>query len=952
MTIRTRTAAAALLTFCAGAQADRVLFVRGADRSGGFLEAGNDAARTEQLADINNTATNNGNHGWGELSALLTAGGFDVVQIAEPLEDGAPGTGPTTGAPIPFETLALHEYDAIVLGSNNATYSEAQVTALENYVRSGGGLLFISDANFGGSWADAPTSDQPILDRFGWTMQQDQGTYILRRSDGDFVAPTHPILAGVDAIDGEGVSPIVVPNPDTSPGVVSTVVVRAKPGQNTRNNDAFPGQGSSRAVTAQDATLAVATADGGRIAGHFDRNTFFNLNGAGTSINRFENATYATNLFTWLTDGPNPALRTTNPVAYQPVTLGFASAETFDELTGTNPFLDRRLQVLFTAPDGRTFDVPGYFDTDGSGATSGDRWRTRFTPDQPGTWSWSVSFRQGAEVAIDLDPLAGTPTDFDGRSGAFAVQPPDPNASGFLKNGKLLYDGTHHLRFTDGTRYVKVGVDSPENWLGYTGFDNTVDGGAGPNTPDGLHAFPTHAADWNPGDPDWDSPDTPAPNDGRAIIGALNYLASTNVNAIYFLPMNIGGDGKDSWPYASTTINPNGSPANDNTRFDTSKLAQWERFFGHAQASGILLHVVLTEAEAPNKNELDDATLGTERKLYYRELIARFAHHNAIKWNISEEYNLNLNLGAATVLGFADYIKAVDPYGTPVTVHNAGSLNNPLGSAWGPFIGADAMDLTSLQQAQRATGWSGVVESFRAATADAGRPIPIMIDEPGSPTRDFNDDFDAYRKQVVWPILMSGGSVECFINNRDQALEDFREFDKIWTEMGHARTFIESLPFWEMTPEDARLAGNDNTADGPDALVKPGEIYAAYLPDANPPGTIALSERGNATLRWFNPRTGQFLPDARTLTSAATPIPLPPSEPDQDWALAIIPGNCPCDFDDDTDAITVGDLLAFLERWFGLDPAADLDADGTIDVLDLLEFLTCWFDASTGATCP
>ena len=34
--------------------AQTVLFIRGADRSGGFLEADDDAERTEQLADINN----------------------------------------------------------------------------------------------------------------------------------------------------------------------------------------------------------------------------------------------------------------------------------------------------------------------------------------------------------------------------------------------------------------------------------------------------------------------------------------------------------------------------------------------------------------------------------------------------------------------------------------------------------------------------------------------------------------------------------------------------------------------------------------------------------------------------------------------------------------------------------------------------------------------------------
>ena len=40
----------------------------------------------------------------------------------------------------------------------------------------------------------------------------------------------------------------------------------------------------------------------------------------------------------------------------------------------------------------------------------------------------------------------------------------------------------------------------------------------------------------------------------------------------------------------------------------------------HAQQRGIFLHLVLNEGEEPNKRELDDGELGTERKLYYREL--------------------------------------------------------------------------------------------------------------------------------------------------------------------------------------------------------------------------------------------------------------------------------------------------------------------------------------------
>lgn len=268
-----------------------VLFVRGADRSGGFLEAGSDAGRTEQLADIFNTSTAGGNHGWAELRTALEAAGFVVEQITEVAENDS---GPSDGIAIPFDQLSLDAYDVIVMGSNNAIYTAPQIDALEAWIRAGGGALFISDANFGSDWADAPDSDQQFLDRFGLVMNQDNGTYVVRRSSDDFTWPDHPILAGVDAFDGEGVSPIVAEN-------TGDVVARAK--NSTRVNTPPFGnqdQGQTRPVTALDGALVVLEPDLGRIAGHFDRNTFFNLNGAGTDINRFDNLVYALNLFTWL----------------------------------------------------------------------------------------------------------------------------------------------------------------------------------------------------------------------------------------------------------------------------------------------------------------------------------------------------------------------------------------------------------------------------------------------------------------------------------------------------------------------------------------------------------------------------------------------------------------------------------------------------------------------------
>lgn len=285
-----------------------ILFVRGATRSGGFLEGTTAESRNEQLADVNNASTAGGNAGWAALAAELRDDGFAVEQIVEP--KGSETGEVIAGRPIRFETMDLSQYAGIVFGSNNARYAKESIDAVENYIRNGGGALFISDANFGSNWRDAADSDQQFLARFGLIVNQDaaSGTTTLSRAAGDFVSPDHPILAGIDAFEGEGVSPLVIPdNPPA--GVTFTRVVAAK-GQ-TRNNDGTnPSnqfQGTLRNANSRDAALVVGNVGAGRIVGYFDRNTFFNANGVGSDINQADNRQLALNLFNWMSDGAPPA---------------------------------------------------------------------------------------------------------------------------------------------------------------------------------------------------------------------------------------------------------------------------------------------------------------------------------------------------------------------------------------------------------------------------------------------------------------------------------------------------------------------------------------------------------------------------------------------------------------------------------------------------------------------
>ncbi len=533
-----------------------------------------------------------------------------------------------------------------------------------------------------------------------------------------------------------------------------------------------------------------------------------------------------------------------------------------------NPFLDYRLQVSFTGPGGKQHNVPGFFDGDGKGGRAGKVWCVLFSPDEAGRWSFQASFRKGSQVAVSLEHDAGEPVGFDGSKGAFSIKPQDRDAAGYLKWGRLEYVGKFYLKFRDGPYWIKGGTDEPEDFLGYVGFTNT---------PKATHRYENHVQDWQVGDPDWDN------GKGKAIIGALNYLSSQHMNNLYFLPMNIGGDGKNVWPYLGP-INPKGSATNDNLHFDLAKLRQWETVFDHAQRRSIFLHLVLNEAEKGNKNELDDTALGVERKLYYREMIARFGHHLALQWNLCEEYNLDLKLPPELIKSYAEYIHAVDPYDHPITVHHAGKLP----TAWNPFLGFQLFPVTSFQWEH-----TEIVEAWRRSSKDAGFPQVIGMDEFFPDTASVTNA-DRHRREYTWPIYLSGGQLEYILADLIKT-DDFRKYEPVWNYTWHARKFLEeNCPFWEMEPMDALLTGaatyqgKNNLVTG-QVFAKPDAVYAIYLPAGGLTATLDLSAaHGKFVQRWYDPRTGKFVGDSKQINGGGTlPLGAPPTEVSEDWVVML-----------------------------------------------------------------
>ncbi len=575
------------------------------------------------------------------------------------------------------------------------------------------------------------------------------------------------------------------------------------------------------------------------------------------------------------------------------VTIAFTGPFT-SESAKTNPFLNYRLNVTFTQKS-KTYVVPGYYCADGNAANSeadtGNKWRVHFSPPTTGTWKYRASFRTGADVAISSGASAGSPTGFDGVSGSFDVSATNKSGDDFRGKGLLrLPRGKFHLRFSGtGQYWIKGGTDSPEDLLGCRAFDNTIS-----RSEFKLTRYVKHFGDWNPGDPVWRS------GKGKGIIGALNYLGSQKVNSVYFLPMNLGGDGKNTHPFATM---------NSKLRYDCSKLDQWGIVFDHAQRKGILLQMVLNEAEAENRNWLDKGKLGRERKLFYRELIARFAHVNGLMWNICEEGIASFR--PPTIMkSFADYVRSVDPYNHPIGVHNW-IKEDGIDAVFADFYGHPSIDYLSIQyrssyvrEDYRDPRISKLLGDLRAGTARAGKPLALMSDEfeRALPIDDEScrlgifatGGMQWHRKAHVWQWYLGGGAGVEYILDNLLNTDDFRLYEPLWRYTRYARNFMDQIPFGDMVPSHNLLTGESNyeksnpTISGV-VLAKPGEIYAIQLPNATRTGTLNMSNApGTFTQRWYNPRTGNFEGTTKRITGGGkVALGAPPSSSKEDWVVLI-----------------------------------------------------------------
>lgn len=560
---------------------------------------------------------------------------------------------------------------------------------------------------------------------------------------------------------------------------------------------------------------------------------------------------------------------------WHPVEIDFDGPLASETDSLPNPFLDYRLTVELVSPTGVVTRVPGFFAGDGQGNERGNVWRARFSADETGRWTYRASLKSGNAVAISLDESEGSDTEIGGASGEFQIAPVPFDARGFLPWGRLEYVGGHYLKFRDGAYWIKGGTDSPENLMGFAGIDGTFDqGGQGDYF---VHDFASHRQDFRDGDPLFTHSQTGA--DSRGLIGALNYLGEQGVNSVYFLPMNLGGDGQETYPFVGAS-----NSYYDKTHYDISKLHQWNRVFAHAQQQGVALNIVLSETEKANEQWLDGGQLGVERKLFFRELVARFGYLLAAKWNLGEENDFS----RVELDKHADYLQALDWSAKPIAVHT--HINQFY--RYGEIVGDARYSASSIQYDAQFAGQ--FVEQWRSNSAAAGHPWVLDMDENtnGLSTGNTNER----RKQILYDVLFSGGNIEWYFGYEplpaggDITAGDFRQRESMWQQMRLAREMMQrELPFWLMEPADWRVSGDSDNFGGAEVFALPGQAYAVYLPAANGSEVLNMGRfEGRFGQRWFDPRSGQMHQGADNLQAGdSLSLGAPPSGRGNDWVVLI-----------------------------------------------------------------
>lgn len=499
---------------------------------------------------------------------------------------------------------------------------------------------------------------------------------------------------------------------------------------------------------------------------------------------------------------------------YQTVELSFTANS-----VPTDPFGTYLLKLEITTPNNQTFVIDGFYDGDGNGGQTGNVWKARLAPNQPGCWRWRTVAGDNGVVDSGLA----------NQSGMLNVVA-SPNGT---TRGSVVADG-RFFRYQNGERVYLVG-----NFLD---FSNGL-----PST----HVYPSHLVS----------------NQQRNEV-FRRQLNFHNVNKVNLYIANRGD-------YSNLSVIP-WVDANPNANTPMS-IAHWRLFDSYVerfQTSGVLSELWFF-ADDSGFGAMDDAT----RLRLIRYAMARTSAYHTL-YVLALEWQEGFSPDAVRAMG--QYAQTVNPWQRLLSVHSLNNSNwDFAGEAWATFIATQRGNDASPEQVnayarQMATHpQPHIDEEFGILDGDSDARLRgnlwanFLGGAAGSGT---GSDLAAFRRFLdasqipYWQMQPANDLVENGGSSRF-TLADPRRHYAVYSQSGafHLSVQGNGLTGYWFNPRNPRASLS------PGFAVSPGDVLFTPPGSVNQDWVLWVTDNSHTE----NPQPTATLTPSNTPTPSRTPTPTP-----------------------------------------------------------------------------
>ena len=259
-----------------------------------------------------------------------------------------------------------------------------------------------------------------------------------------------------------------------------------------------------------------------------------------------------------------------------------------------------------------------------------------------------------------------------------------------------------------------------------------------------------------------------------------------------------------------------------------------------------------------------------DRERYVRYLVARYAPMN-ITWQGVQEFE-EYTTGRDLLKEIGGLLKKMDPYQHPRSTHTLATSAPLLGDGWMDYIVYQSSDDQLGSVEHQLYGNPAVNAEFAYEDSGAGKTHPHHVDT------------DTFRKRL-WNSTMNGqyptfGNTGTYGGRKFEVDAKFADSPGA-KQMTHWFDFFSKTRHWEMQPYFDVDGGRALALD--DRLGAQAVEYIVYVEKPSGPVEVLVEKRGY-DIAWFNPVTGEYLPQKDFKGERF--VGEPPTR-DHDWVLHI-----------------------------------------------------------------